>query len=96
MSERFIYPRKDSSWAPQLLYWGALAVAGCGLKFGPPALKRPSEICFMVVLGIGAFAGDRWGLTKSSSRAERILGRTIMVVFAAAMFLGAYFVLIGK
>jgi hypothetical protein len=50
----------------------------------------------MVVLGIGAFAGDRWGLTKSSSRAERILGRTIMVVFAAAMFLGAYFVLIGK
>jgi len=94
--ERFIYPKRESSRALQFLYWGGLAVAGCGLKFGPRALKVPSEVSLMVLLGLGAFAGDRWGLTESSSRAERVLGWMIVIVFATALFFGAYLTLIAN
>ena len=93
--ERFIYPKKDSSWTCELLYWCALAAIFCGMRFGPVALMRPLRVCLMVVWGISAFAGDRWGLTKSRYLSARLLGWTIMLTWAGVMFLGAYYLAIG-
>jgi len=98
MYDKYICGKPHSMWRnAEVHYWAILLLIGCGLWLGPSALKRPLTAGGLVVLGIGGLAGgDRWGLTESESRSKRILGWGIVLVFAGALFLGAYREFIGK
>ena len=95
--ERYAYRDGRPRFGFQGFYWLALVAILIGMWLGPLWLKRPLTACGAVLMGIaGLVSGDRWGLTESRSRAERILGRIIMLVFAGAMFFGAYYTIADK
>ena len=89
--ERYAYRDGKPRFGFQGFYWLAVIAIPVGMWLGPQPLKRPLTACLLVLMGVsGIVCGDRWGFTESRSRAERILGRTIMLVFAGAMFFAAY------
>ena len=89
--QRYAYRDGRPQFRFQGFYWLVVIAVLVGMWLGPQSLKRPLTACLAALMGIaGLVCGDRWGLTESRSRAERIVGRTIMFVFAGAMFFAAY------